>query len=62
MVFLVLNLGYDFYNILKASFFTGNSITFFFFFGKGVSETLPWQAVVPLKICFILQVEGGFNF
>lgn len=34
MVFLVLNLGYDFYNILKASFFTGNSITFFFFLVK----------------------------
>lgn len=25
-------------------------------------ETFPWQAGVPLRICFILQAEGRFNF
>jgi len=63
MVFLVLNLGYNFYNILKAvSSLEFPSPVFLLVCFRGVSETLPWQSVAPLRICFILQVEGGFSF
>lgn len=49
MVFLVLNLGSNFNSILKAISLEIPSPVFLF---KDVNETFPWQAVVPLRICF----------